>query len=125
MEVLKKFGPLKMALVAFGVLASVILLLFLSYKLASPPMSLLYTGLTADDSALIGSRLEGMGEPYRIENAGKDVSVPVSKVLQLRMMFAQEGIPHSGSIVGYEIFDKNEGLGTSQFVYNINQLIVI
>ena len=120
MEVLKKFGPLKMALVAFGVLASVILLLFLSYKLASPPMSLLYTGLTADDSALIGSRLEGMGEPYRIENAGKDVSVPVSKVLQLRMMFAQEGIPHSGSIVGYEIFDKNEGLGTSQFVYNIN-----
>lgn len=120
MEVLKRFGPLKIALAALGTLASVVLLVFLSYKLASPPLSLLYTGLSADDSALIASRLEGMGEHYQVENAGKDVAVPVSKVLKLRMMFAQEGIPHSGSLVGYEIFDKNETLGTSQFVYNVN-----
>ncbi len=40
----------------------------------------------------------------------------------MRMSLAQEGLPNSGSVVGYEIFDKGDTLGTSNFVLNLNQL---
>lgn len=121
-DLIKKFEPGKIAAVAAGFVAVVAILIFLSVKLSAPPMSLLYTGLSSEDSALIISRLEAMQETYQSSNDGKDISVAVSKVLSLRMRFAEEGIPQSGSIVGYEIFDKSDGLGTSQFVNNVNLL---
>ena len=101
-------------------LIAIALLITLSTKLASPPLSLLYTNLSNEDSLLISSRLDVMRETYQVSSNGKDISVPVSRVLSLRMNFAQEGIPHSGNLVGYEIFDKSDSLGTSQFVYNVN-----
>ena len=120
MEFLKNFSPVKVMAIIAGGIAIMVLLGFLTFKLATPPMSILYTNLTPDDSSLILSRLEGMGIAYSVTDSGKDLLVPVNKVLMLRMTFAQEGIPRSGSLVGYEIFDKNETLGTSQFVHNVN-----
>ncbi len=38
------------------------------------------------------------------------------------MYFAQEGLINSGNIIGYEIFDKETGLGNSQFLNNVNVL---
>ncbi len=120
MEFLKNFSPVKVFAIIAGGISVMILLGFLTFKLATPPMSILYTNLTPDDSSLILSRLEGLGISYQVSDSGKNVLVPVNKVLMLRMTFAQEGIPRSGSLVGYEIFDKNESLGTSQFVHNVN-----
>jgi len=40
---------------------------------------------------------------------------------RLRVQFAGEGIG-TGSIVGYEIFDKSETLGSTSFVQNINRV---
>ncbi len=120
MEFLKGLSPTKILAIITGGITVMVLLGFLTFKLATPPMSILYTNLTPDDSSLILSRLEGMGIPYQVADSGKDLLVPVNKVLMLRMTFAQEGIPRSGSLVGYEIFDKNETLGTSQFVHNVN-----
>ena len=37
------------------------------------------------------------------------------------MSMAEHGLPHGGS-VGYEIFDKTDAFGTSNFVQNINQV---
>jgi len=120
MEFIKNLSPLKIMSIIAGGISVLVLLAVLSWKLATPPMSILYTNLTPDDSSLILSRLEGLNIPFEMGNSGKDVLVPVNKVLMLRMNFAQEGIPSSGSVVGYEIFDKNETLGTSQFVHNVN-----
>src|SRR3546814_15431366 len=39
----------------------------------------------------------------------------------MRMVMAEEGLPSGGS-VGYEIFDRSEGLGTTNFVQNINHV---
>jgi flagellar M-ring protein FliF len=41
--------------------------------------------------------------------------------MKLRMSLAEQGLPQGGS-VGYEIFDKTDQFGPSQFVENINQL---
>ena len=120
MEFLKNLTPLKIASILGSAVAGVIFLGFMMYKLVQPPMSILYTNLSPDDSSIIISRLEAMNVPYSIDDSGKQIKVPVSKVLMMRMSFAQEGIPKTGSIIGYEIFDKSESLGTSQFVHNVN-----
>lgn len=120
MDFLKNLTPIKIGAIAAAAFAVVIVLGLLIMKLTAPPMSILYTNLEPDDSGLITSRLDAMGITYKVNDSGKEIQVPVSRVLMLRMTFAQEGIPRSGSVVGYEIFDKTEALGTSQFVHNIN-----
>lgn len=120
MEFLKKFSNLKLAMFGAGLLLSVIFLIAASYLMVKPAMSVLYADLSPEDMSVVVSRLEAMNITFDTSNGGKDVLVPVSKVTNLRMTFAQEGIPETGSIVGYEIFDKTDALGTSQFVYNVN-----
>lgn len=120
MELLKKLSPAQAITFSIAAVVSLAILIFLSLKLTETPMAMLYTNLESDDSTLISSRLTGLGIEYRVSDNGKGIMVPVSKVTQLRMTFAEEGIPRSGSMTGYEIFDKNESLGTSQFVNNVN-----
>ncbi|WHQ46715.1 MAG: hypothetical protein MTP17_04425 [Candidatus Midichloria sp.] len=38
------------------------------------------------------------------------------------MSLAQEGLLSSGHVTGYELFNKSDSFGTSQFVYNINMV---
>jgi len=85
-------------------------------------MAPLYTGLTLEDSAKIIAELEKSSTPYEIIGNGSEILVPSERVLRLRMNMAQEGIPSVGSIVGYEIFDRSETLGSSNFVMNINMV---
>lgn len=120
MEFLKKFSNLKLAMLGGGLLFSLLFLFVLSQIVVKPSMSVLYADLSPDDLTVIVSRLEAMNVAYETGNGGKDILVPLSKVTKLRMTFAQEGIPEKGNIVGYEIFDKTDALGTSQFVYNVN-----
>lgn len=120
MDFLKKFGFGKAVFGGVGLLASILIVIYLGLKLAVPPMAILYTNMSESDIAIVSSRLQAMGVPYEVGGSGKELLAPVSKILMLRMSFAQEGIPSTGNIVGYEIFDKSEGIGTSQFVYNVN-----
>lgn len=80
----------------------------------------LYTNLSLQDGNRIISFLESSGTKYDIRGNGTQIMVPEEQVFQLRMRLAGEGLPSSGSVVGYEIFDKTEALGTSNFVYNVN-----
>src|SRR3546814_8847648 len=49
------------------------------------------------------------------------IYVPEDQVRRSRMVMAEEGLPSRGSI-GYEIFDRSKGLGTTNFVQNINHV---
>lgn len=120
MEFLKKFSNLKLALFGAGIIMSIIFLVAASYIMVKPAMSVLYSNLSPEDMSVVISRLEAMNISHETGNNGKDILVPMTKVTNLRMTFAQEGIPESGNLVGYEIFDKTDALGTSQFVYNVN-----
>ena len=120
MEFLNNLGSKKIAAIA-GIAALVLIgILLLAFNASSPIMSTLYSGLSVNDSSMIVAKLQSLGIKYETDATGNEIRVPADKVLTLRMNFAQEGIPDSGSIVGYEIFDKSEALGTSQFVYNVN-----
>src|SRR5438045_8451050 len=47
--------------------------------------------------------------------------VPKDKVTRLRLKLAESNLPKGGG-VGYEIFDKSDALGATNFVQNINHL---
>ena len=121
----QSFKELNQAKVAAIIGAAVLVLGFFTYvslRLAAPSMSPLYTNISLADGAKITAELDAKNIPYEIRGGGKQIMVPSDQVDKMRMALAQEGLPSSGSVVGYEIFDKGDTLGTSNFVLNLNQL---
>jgi flagellar M-ring protein FliF len=78
----------------------------------------LYTGLAAEDSAAVVQKIKESGTEYRLSDAGDVISVPSSRVAELRIDLAGAGLPRTGRI-GFEIFDKNN-LGATEFVEHVN-----
>lgn len=70
------------------------------------------------DASEIGTALSGWGTPYRFDDGGKTVLVPVDEVYSLRMKLAEEGIPKGGS-VGFEAF-KDSDYGVTEFAQQVN-----
>ncbi len=114
-------GPVRLAALAGLVLTVVIFFGFLTTKMATGPMALLYSNLDPSDGGAIISQLEARKIPYEVGSGGSSIKVPSDVVGQLRMEMAQAGLPRGGSI-GYEIFDQKDGFSTTSFVQNINHL---
>src|SRR5687767_4222422 len=89
--------------------------------MTSPGYGLLYSGLESSDSSAIVQRLDAQNIPYQLKADGAEILVPQDQVTKLRLSMATEGIPSGGSI-GYEIFDRADALGTTNFVQQINQI---
>ncbi|MEO1067100.1 MAG: flagellar M-ring protein FliF, partial [Pseudomonadota bacterium] len=94
---------------------------FVTLRVSQPPMAPLYTDLTFEDSTAVVESLESQGIEYLLRNNGATILIPQDRILRTRMALAGEGLPISGS-VGYEIFDKQDTLGTTSFVQNINHV---
>ncbi len=120
-ETLRNLGPARLAMMA-GVAAAIFgFFIYMMSRVAAPEMGLLYAELDPEDSGAIVSRLEQMEVPVRVGASGGQIYVPNDQVARLRLAMAEEGLPRGGSI-GYEIFDRSEGLGTTNFVQNINHV---
>ena len=120
-ETLRQLGPLRLSLlgaVAVGLLG---FFFFFSMRLSQPPMGLLYSDLAPQDAAQITARLDQQQIPFELRNGGNTIMVPDDRVLRLRLSFAEAGIPRGGSI-GYEIFDRGEALGQTNFMQQLNQV---
>lgn len=122
LQSLKELSPVKILALAATAIALIGFFAFLALRMGTPMMAPLYSGLEMEDSAKIVEQLEKSAIPYELQAGGSQILVPSDQVLRLRMSMAQEGLPGSGSVVGYEIFDRSDKLGTSSFVHNINML---
>jgi flagellar M-ring protein FliF len=83
-----------------------------------PVMTTLYTGLEQKDAATIVDGLRDQDIPYEVSSDGSTIKVPKESVNNLRLNFADLGLPRSGEI-GYELFDKPM-LGMTDFVQKMN-----
>ncbi|MCB2082193.1 MAG: flagellar M-ring protein FliF [Rickettsiales bacterium] len=119
---LRGMNPTRLALLGLGAAVFIIIFGFLSTRLTEPVLSPLYSQLETDDATAIVAELGAMGVKFSVATNGTEILVPSSDVLNLRMALAEKGLPARGSIVGYEIFDKSESLGTSNFVHNVNYI---
>ncbi len=78
----------------------------------------LFTNLSSEDAGEIVKKLKESKTPYQITPDGKGVMVPSSKVYELRLSMATEGLPQGGG-VGFEIFDR-KNFGMTEFVQKLN-----
>ncbi|HUZ72628.1 MAG TPA: flagellar basal-body MS-ring/collar protein FliF [Stellaceae bacterium] len=117
----RSLGVARLAVLGMVAAASVGFFVFLMTRIATPPYGLLYADLDLRDSGQIVQKLEALSVPYRLRGQGTAIMVPADQVGRLRMLMADDNLPHGGS-VGYEIFDKSDTLGTSSFVENIDEV---
>jgi len=80
----------------------------------TPNYSMLYGNLSAKDLAQVTKSLDSAGIDYKFEGNG-GLLVPSDKLNNARMKLATTSLS-PGGIVGYELLDKNQGLGSSSFL---------
>ena len=118
---MRNLGPARLGAIGLVLATTIGFFVFLSGRLATQSYGLLYGDLDLRDSGQIVQKLDALNVPYQLRADGAQIMVPVDQVARLRVAMAETGLPHGGS-VGYEIFDKSETLGTSNFVQNVNHL---
>lgn len=83
--------------------------------------ALLFSGLDLEEAAEIAGKLDTANVDYTLEGGGSAIFVDRAMVDEARMMLSEQGLPTQGSI-GWEIFDKTDTLGETQFVQNIKKV---
>lgn len=84
----------------------------------TPGYRLLYSDVSPQDAAQIASTLQSGGFEYKVdENTGK-VWIAGDSMHKARMLLASQGLPEGGNI-GFELMDKTDTFGSSQFVESI------
>ncbi len=121
LETMRRLGPAKLLTIGAVLIGLVAGFVFLVSKVNQPTMGLLFSELSAQDSGQIAGKLEAQGVPFELRAGGSQIYVPSDRVLRLRMSFAEQGVPRGGTI-GYEIFDRSDTLGATNFVQTLNHL---
>lgn len=119
LETLKQLGPARLAIMGSVLLGLMIFFIFVSLRVSSVDMKLLYSDLNSMDAGAIAAKLEETKIPYEVSSDGSRIMVPDTDVGRARMLLAEAGLPNGGSL-GYEIFDKQSSFGTTNAVQNIN-----
>lgn len=122
MQTFRELNQFKIAALVGSAVVLIGFFVFLSLRISAPMMSPLFTGLSLEDGGRIVQELETQNIPYELKANGTQIMVPSDQVDRIRLSMADLGLPSSGSVVGYEIFDKQDTLGTSNFVLNLNQI---
>ena len=117
-QAMRNMGPMRLAIMGTVLLGMIGFFIWVTTKLASPNVELLYGGLSQSDQTSITSTLSSQGVQYEIRN-GNEVWVPSEQVSSLRLSLANQGIPGGGTL-GYEVFDSADGLSTTNFMQNVN-----
>lgn len=81
--------------------------------------TLLYSDLSTEDSAAIAEHLRSKNINYRLAHGSSAIEVDRSRLYDLRLQLAQEGLPRGGGGPGFEIFDRT-GLPGTEFSNNVN-----
>lgn len=118
----KDLSPMKLALIGVGSVLVIILLVIYLSKVSSSDMGVLYSDLDAEDSSKIMQELESRKIPYQLLASNTVIKVPKDQVAAIRLSLAELGIPSKGLVVGYEIFDKEDSISTTNFSQNIKMM---
>lgn len=121
LETLKKLGPARLSIMGAVILGLLLFFIYISMQVSGPRMKMLYKDLSSEDASSVAAKLEEIKIPYEVSADGTSVMVSEKEVGRARMLLAQDGLPNGGSL-GYELFDKQSGFGTTSFVQNITQV---
>ena len=109
----KQIGTLTVAF-----LAVVGLTIGSAYWLNTPTYGVLFSDMDSDSASSVVAKLKTDKIAYVVDDSGKTIRVPATRVDELRLQFAAQGMPGSGH-VGFEIFDKT-AFGVTDFLEHVN-----
>jgi flagellar M-ring protein FliF len=101
-------------LLLVGLAASVAIGVYVVLWAQEPGYRSLYGRLDDRDAATVVQALQAENIPYRLDNGG-GISVPGSRVDEVRIKLASSGVPRGGNS-GFELMEKDNGFGVSQFM---------
>lgn len=114
-------GTKRLAMMSVVGILVVALVIGSAYYLSRPPKETLYTGLTQQDVARIGSALSDLNIPFDVNEQGGTVSVGYGEASRARMLLAEQGLP-SASSGGYELFDQLGSMGLTSFMQEVTRV---
>lgn len=111
LTILRQFGLM------IGLAASIAIGFSVVLWSKSPDYRVLFSNLEFVDANQVIEQLRLYNIPYKFEGDGRAVLVPEEYVHQARLKLASEGFTVDKT-VGFELMDKDQGLGASQFMEN-------
>ncbi len=118
-ETVKNLGTSKVAFLGALMVALFAFFVYIIVRANDVEMGVLFSGVEPAEGAKIIEKLNSMRVEYKVE--GTQIMAPIPQISQLRMQLAEDGLPN-GSGLGYEIFDKDDTLGTTSAMLNINKV---
>lgn len=85
--------------------------------LGSPSYETLYRGLSEADAGQVMEALQKENIPFKLDHRTGALMVSDQMVHEVRLKLAGQGLPQ-GAVNGFEMLDKQNGFGVSQFMEN-------
>ncbi|GMQ88688.1 MAG: flagellar basal-body MS-ring/collar protein FliF [Gammaproteobacteria bacterium] len=98
-----------------GLAASVALGVAVVLWSQQPTYTLLFANLGSKDAGQVIDSLQKSGIGFKVDETTGAVMVESGKVQSARMELAKDGLPE-GNAMGFEMLQKDQGFGTSQFI---------
>ncbi len=114
----QRLSRLQKIIAAAAIAAVVLGLVFILATSKDTEYAVLYNSLEAADAGKIVESLKAKQIEYKLEENGSTILVDKTKLYDVRLDLASQGLPEESS-VGYELFDKTN-LGMSEFVQKLN-----
>lgn len=111
LSILRQFGLM------IGLAASIAIGFAVVLWSRAPDYRVLFSNLEFADANQVIEQLRLYSIPYKFEGDGRAVLVPEEYVHQARLKLAAEGFT-ADKTVGFELLDKDQSLGVSQFMEN-------
>lgn len=122
LQSIKNMSPSKIASIAAIMIFLISFFVYVIVQIGAKEYSVLYTDLDMEDAKQITARLDTFNIKYQLAKNGTEVLVPTDEVNKMRVETADIAVYSKGSNVGYEVFDKSDTLGATNFVQNVNLL---
>ncbi len=113
---LSKMPALRQVALLVGLAASVAIGFAVVLWSQEPDYRPLYASLAGLDATQVVETLSTAGIDYRVEPNSGALLVKASDLSNARLRLATAGVAPTDSSIGFEILDKDQGLGTSQFM---------
>lgn len=112
---LGSLSVLKQVALMVGLAISIAIGLGAALWYQEPDFRPLYTDATHLEAGQVSDLLQRENIKFKVDTTSGIILVESDKIHQARMRLAAEGFP-SGNTLGYELLDKEQGFGTSQFM---------
>ena len=89
-----------------------------AYWANTPNYTVLYRDLDPESANAVVTRLKTANTPYQLVDNGTTLLVPATRVDELRLDLASQGLPTAGR-AGFELLDKTT-FGTTEFMESVN-----